>query len=374
MSQPAATQALAHIERKLGIQLFERQPNGMIPTEFGTHFEPRLARTLEFLRRAESQARKEAGRCNEPKPRESFHRFCSPVQLRSLVAIAGSGSFSQAARDLGVSQPSVHRAMRDLAAVSGLKLFEQTCGGVIPTAATDAFVQNVGLAASEFRQAVYEIDELIGKVTTRINVGTLPLSRASIVPSAIDELMADTSNRVTVNCVDARYHSLLKELRFGNLDFLLGALRYPKPANDIEQEELFIDGLAVVTGPDHPLVNVEKATIQDTLQYPWIAPPRETPSGTYLFDKLRIQDLPDSPVRVVSSSLLLMRGLLARGNYVSIASKRQIEVEEQHGQLIRLPISLPDSGRAIGLTTRTDWVPTPVQQRFLNIVRKKCRE
>ncbi|WP_372884064.1 LysR family transcriptional regulator [Shimia sp.] len=370
MSQPAATQALARVETILGAPLFERQPKGMVPTEPGLVFERRLARILEHLRRGDGLARKKMARGSDERLRNPFHRFCSPAQLRALTAIAKAGSFNQAARELGVSQPGLHRAVRELASLSGLTLFDQTRGGVVLTPAAEAFVYHVRLAASEFQQAVYEINEFLGQDTTCINVGSLPLSRSSILPEAIDRLMGEVGPGVQVNCVDARYHTLIHDLRFGDIDFLIGALRFPKPASDVEQEELFMDDLAVVASPDHPLAAKPGLTFEDTLAYPWVAPPQSAPTGTYLFETLRQLDLPGSPVRIVSSSLVLLRGLLARGNYVSIASKRQIETEEALGQVMQLPIELPSSGRAIGLTFRSGWVPTPIQQRFLEIIRE----
>ncbi len=371
LSQPAATQAVAKVEAVLGVQLFERRPDGMLATETGEVFRKRLARVIEHLRRGDSLARKKAARSSSDAPRSAFYKFCSPVQLRSLLAVARAGSFSQAAVDLGVSQPGVHRAVRDLASLSGLTLFDQTRGGVILTAPAEVFVHHLRLAVGEFQQAVFEINEFMGRDSTTITLGSLPLSRTAILPAAIDQLLGEVGAGVQVNCVDARYQTLLRGLRFGELDFLLGALRYPSPARDVEQEELFVDHLAVVAAPTHPLAKRKSVTLQDTLEYPWIAPPKETPSGAYLFNTLRIQDMPDTPVRIVSSSLVLLRGLLARGRYISIASKRQIEVERQTGALVELPIDLPDSGRPIGLTFRSDWTPTPLQRRFLDIIREK---
>lgn len=372
VSQPAATQSLARIEDMLGVQLFERRPKGMFPTKAGEIFEARLTRVLEYLRRGENLSRKRGAKTAAHKPKAAFHKFCSPVQIRALLAVAKTGSFSQAALELGVSQPGIHRAVRDLASLSGLTLFDQTRGGVILTNAAETFVHHVRLAVSEFQQAVFEINEYLGRDTTRINIGSLPLSRTAILPAAIDDLLAAEGNAVQVNCVDARYQSLLRELRFGELDFIIGALRFPKPANDIEQEELFLDELTVVASPVHPLALRAKVRLEDTLEYPWIAPPRETPSGAYLYETLRIPELPNSPVRIVSSSLILLRGLLSRGDYISIASKRQVEVEIQMGHLAPLPIELTDSRRAIGLTFRSGWTPTPMQKKFLDIVRTKA--
>lgn len=374
LSQPAATQALARVEEMLRVKLFERRPKGMFPTEAGNIFEKRLQRILEYLRRGDSLARKKATRGDEKNSaRGAFHKFCSPVQLRALLAVAKTGSFNQAAFELGVSQPGVHRALRELGSLSGLTLFDQTRRGVILTAAADVFAHHVRLAVTEFQQATFEINEFMGRDVTRISLGSLPLSRTSILPAAIDELITEVGAGVQVNCVDARYPALLKDLRFGDLDFLIGALRFPKPASDVEQEELFIDRLVIVTGRNHPLAGRASVTLEDTLNYPWVAPPREAPSGAYLFETLRIQDMPNTPVRLVSSSLILLRGLVSRGDYISIASLRQIEVEEQMGALVQLPIDLPDSDRPIGLTFRRGWTPTPIQQKFLDIIRKEAR-
>ncbi|WP_375174978.1 LysR family transcriptional regulator [Pseudooceanicola sp.] len=370
VSQPAATQSLAKIEALLGVDLFDRRPTGMFPTEAGTLFERRLDRILEHLRRGDSLARRRAPRPKSGRPLKSFYTLCTPVQVRALLAIARAGSFSQAANELGVKQPGIHRAARDLSALAGFDLFEQTRGGVILSAAAEAFAQQLRLAASEFRQAMFEINELLGRDVTTINIGSLPLSRATILPAAIDEMIRAEGAAVQVNCVDARYATLLHDLRFGTLDCLIGALRFPPPASDIEQEELFVDRLAVVAAPDHPLAGRDRIALQDTLAYPWVAPPRTSPSGAYLFDTLGIQHLPNTPVRAVSSSLVLLRGLLARGNYISIASVRQVEVDEQMGALIRLPVDLPGSERTIGLTFRKNWSPTPVQRRFLDIIRR----
>ena len=43
--------------------------------------------------------------------------------MRALVAIAMAGNFSLAARRIGVSQPSLHRAARDMEILAGTRFF-----------------------------------------------------------------------------------------------------------------------------------------------------------------------------------------------------------------------------------------------------------
>ncbi|MCB1409796.1 MAG: LysR family transcriptional regulator, partial [Rhodobacteraceae bacterium] len=91
--------------------------------------------------------------------------------------------------------------------------------------------------------------------------------------------------------------------------------------------------------------------------------------GSYLFETLRIDQQPRTPVRVVASSLVFLRGLLAQGDYVSIISRHQIETEIRDGHIAPLDIALTGGTRHIGLTYRSSWRPTATQARFLDLLR-----
>lgn len=65
-----------------------------------------------------------------------------------------------------------------------------------------------------------------------------------------------------------------------------------------------------------------------------------------MFGKLRIEDRDRTPVRVVSSSLAMLRGILSQGDYVSIVSRHQISVEVSAGLLVPLDIPLPRAASA----------------------------
>ena len=59
-------------------------------------------------------------------------------------------------------------------------------------------------------------------------------------------------------------------------------------------------------------------------------------------------------------------GLLTFDQYISSS-------EAEDSWLIRNLLDLPDSERAIGLTFRTGWRPTNVQEKFLDIIRKTAK-
>lgn len=343
----------------------------MFLTETGEIFRRRVDRFIGHLRTGSLATLRRAPRGFMS--RRDFYKLMTPGQLTALVALGQAGSYSQAARDIGARQPAVHRAARELQDLAGIPLFEPSRRGVALTPAAETLVHHARLAMAELRQARYEIDAFRGQDSTRIFIGSQPLSRTSILPAAINRLLGESGTGLQIQCIDAPYRTLLRDLRFGELDVLIGALRDPLPAEDVVQEPLFDDRLSIVARAGHPLASAAAPTLTDTLAYPWIAPPKDTPSGTYLFETLRIQEMAETPVRIVSSSLVLVRGLMLSGDYVTIMSPNQYRLEETQGILAPLPIPLADSNRPIGLTYRAGWQPTATQARFLDLIRDECR-
>ncbi|PHP68753.1 LysR family transcriptional regulator [Zhengella mangrovi] len=372
LSQPAVTQAVSKLEAELGASLFERRSDGMYLTAIGTAF---LQRVMAALDHVEAGAR-EASRVGLRHAGRGFSRFdrlITSAQLRALAALSDSSNFSMAARALQVSQPSVHRAARNLEKVSGIELFKSAPEGVSLTHAAQALAQRTKLAFAELKQGFEEIGDHLGRDSSVITVGSLPLARSFIMPHAINAMVAARPS-VQIRVIDGVYETLLARLRSGEIDFLIGALRHPPPVDDVIQERLFDDPLTIVAGAHHPLAGKTGISIAEILRWPWVAPPRPTPAGSYLFDTLRIHEREQTPVRVVSSSLALLRGLLTSGDYITIISTHQIRHEIEQGLLVPLDVELEASHRAIGLTFREGWRPTPAQSLFLDLVRDAARD
>ena len=366
LSQPAATQAISSLEANFGTALLIRKRQGSTLTTCGTLVERRTRAALKHLRDGAKNALREAG--NKAVRRQNFELSVTASQLRNLIAIANAGSFTVAARSLGLSQPTVHRTARNLEAVAGMPFFTARPSGVRLTAAADAFMRGAKLAQSELKQAVEDISRETGEECGTFVLGSLPLARTVIVPKAI-HAMVSTVEGFQVRVVEGRYAELLRSLREGDIDCLIGALRHPIPADDIEQELLFQDALAIVAHPSHPLVDQRMITLGDTVEFPWIAPPKETPAGQYLFDTLQIHKRAETPVRVVSSSMAVLRGVLAEGPYVSIVSHHQINLDEALGTIAVLDVPLSGHVRDIGLTYRRNWTPTETQSLFIEYLR-----
>lgn len=371
LSQPAATQAIARIEAVLGTPLLNRKRQQSSVTPCGAVFQQRAEAALRHLKEGAAAARRETGSKGRAHP--GFETQITASQLRNLVAIANTGSFTVAAQALGLSQPTVHRAARSLEAVAGVPFFAARPSGVRLTPAAEAFVLGAKLAQSEIRQGIEEISQTLGIERGTFVLGSLPLARTTIVPKAINAMVRDTDG-FQIRVVEGRYLELLRSLREGDIDCLIGALRDPAPVDGIVQEHLFEDALAIVAHPHHPLAGQRQVSLEETLAYPWIAPPKETPAGQYLFETLCIPERAQTPVRIVASSMAILRGVLAEGEYVSVVSRRQIAVDAELGVIAVLNVALSGEMRTIGLTYRQGWRPTETQAQFIEKLRKFSQE
>lgn len=153
LSQPAITQGIAKLEAAFGAKLFLRGRKGMAPTPAGDAVARRVDRALAILSAGCLKAAQRA-RAHRDTP---FDLSVTAKQLRALVAMARHGSFSAAARDLGVAQPSLHRIARDLEHVAGFALYEKTSSGIALTPGARILDRAAKLTFAELRQAFDEV-------------------------------------------------------------------------------------------------------------------------------------------------------------------------------------------------------------------------
>jgi len=371
LSQPAITQAIAGLEALVGAALFERRSDGMAPTEPGRLFLDRVERALGFLEEGAREAAR-LGQRRGARGFSDFDRLLTTTQLRALIAVAESGNFSLAARAIGLSQPTLHRSARDLERLAGIPLFDKTREGIEPTRAARLLARQAGLGFAELEQGFREVSAWRGLDSGAIVIGTMPLARSFVLPTAINRLLAERPE-VRVSVVDGPYDDLLHGLRHGAIDLLIGALRDPVPIDDVVQEPLFEDLLALVTRAGHPLTGPPAVSTAELARFPWVVPRRGTPTREHFEALFRAAGMAAPVSLVETSSLVLIRGLLLESDRIALISAQQIRHEAQQGLLVVLPCDLTHTSRPIGLTLRRSWRPTATQAQFLDLLRAAGR-
>lgn len=362
LSQPAVTQGMARLEQQLGRIMFERRTDGMAATVAGATLRVRIDKAITHLASGFRSARGGAATGGFAET----DRLVTMAQLRALIALADAGSYISASAATGLSQPSLHRAVRELETASGLTLFVRRGRGVAITDAGRTVVRAFRLARTELQTGLFEIAALDGPVVGRIAIGAMPLARAKIIPRAVARFRAAHPD-VQIDIVDGPHSELIEQLRDGDLDFLIGALRFPDPGKDVEQRRLFDDHLSVAARAGHPLAGHDSQSppIADMARFPWVIARSGTPMRR-LWEKLFTDAGIEAPPAPVScASVLTIRALLLEGDYLTLLSPDQIARDVESGLITMIGGPLPGTSRPIGVTVRTGWQPTKLHEAFL---------
>lgn len=349
ISQPAITQGLAKLESLVGLPLFERRTDGMFPTEAGRLLFPRFETALTHI----------------ASPRATM------TQLRALIALADAGSYAAASIATGLAQPSLHRAVGDLSVALKRKLVERRGKGIALTEQGKRTARRFRLARVELEAGLNELATLKGHETGKIVIGAMPLSRARILPAAIASFHRDHPD-VAINIIEGAFHEMIEPLRDGYIDLMIGAMREHSPGPDVAQQPLFADRPAIIGRKGHPALASE-TSLEKLAQYPWIIPVAGTPlrdGWERMFTNLSIP-LPQVPIEC--GSVMTIRQILIESDFLTLLSPDQVAVELEAGWLTEIS-NIPEAfTRSIGLTTREDWRPTAMQDKFLTILNAMCK-
>ncbi|MBH5335327.1 LysR family transcriptional regulator [Streptomyces pactum] len=199
--------------------------------------------------------------------------------LRVLRAVAATGSFSAAARDLGCTQPAVSQQMKALEQSVGTPLLIRTGREMRLTEAGQTLVRHAAGILAGLTAAEEEVAAIAGLRAGRVRLASFPSGSSTLVPTALAELRAAHPG-TRVSLVEAEPPRSAELLRAGDCEIAL-AFRYPDvpgpdPAGEGEWDDLVVrpllaDRLVGLVPDGHPLAGAEAVGIAELAGEPWIA-------------------------------------------------------------------------------------------------------
>ncbi|MET8567350.1 LysR family transcriptional regulator [Streptomyces sp. NPDC004783] len=197
--------------------------------------------------------------------------------LRVLRAVASTGSFSAAGRELGCTQPAVSQQMKALEASVGTPLLVRTGREMRLTQAGEALVRHASGILAGLTAAEEEVAAIAGLRAGRVRLVSFPSGSSTLVPTALAALRAaHPGTRVYLE--EAEPPKSVQLLREGDCDVAL-AFRYEGAANVEEWDDLVVrpllsDRLVALVPERHRLARTAdggSVAIGELAREPWIA-------------------------------------------------------------------------------------------------------
>jgi LysR family transcriptional regulator, hydrogen peroxide-inducible genes activator len=181
-------------------------------------------------------------------------------QLRYFYAIVRAGSFTRAADQLGISQPSLSQQIKRLEKLVGNPLFERLGRSVRLTAYGEALRKPAADILQQVAETQYSLAHLQRGVRGTLRVGVIP----TIMPYLIAPRVAEFSGRfpeVDLRFTEETTAQLVERLQAGDLDLAVSAL--PVRNQDIVCRELTREPLFLAVAKGHPYAEKKEVDLHD---------------------------------------------------------------------------------------------------------------
>lgn len=283
--------------------------------------------------------------------------------LDYLLAVEREGSIGRAADALGITQPSLTKAIQRVEAQLGMPLFERTSRGMAPSDAGQAFIARARRIRLEYEDALQEIQAMRIGTMGGLRLGYSP-SVAEPVLQACRQLLHDRPGaRLHLHSQLAR--ELFDRLQAGEVDLVVAPLP-PEPLPGLAWQTLFAHRIVVAADASHPLHARTPLTLADLQGEQWMLPPRRIWLRRMIDKTFQAQGLPLPMVRVESdfgsaSVFELVQGtrmLTATGSPSNIKGFRQLALQG----------SALDLNRQIGVLYRSTAYRSPLTQRLIELL------
>ena len=279
--------------------------------------------------------------------------------LAWLVQLGELGHVTETAAALGTSQPTLSRALARLEDELGVRVFERTPTGVVPT-------PDGRLVLDAARDLVARHDQLRADLANRLDpdsgvvrLAFLDSMATTLVPKLLRAFHAEAPG-VKVVLSQEPAHDIRRDLERGAVELGLTMER----SDGLGWLPVQRERLVVVVPPTHRFRRRARVDLAELADDELVT----TPAGfghSALVQGLLAEAGVSPRVSFESADLATIEGLVAAGLGVAIVPEAFAGLSGTVG----LALSSPSATRTIGLTWRTDRPLAPPAERFLAFVR-----
>jgi DNA-binding transcriptional LysR family regulator len=187
------------------------------------------------------------------------------VELETFIAVAQFGSFSLAAEQLHVSQPTITGRVQRLESAVGTKLLVRTTRRVETTAQGAALLTAAAAALSDLRRIVLRLREQARLASRRVVVASTPMLAATRLPPIIRDY-GQRYTDVQVKLLDLRYAEALAAVAAGNAD--MAVLAFEGKDMRFQVQPLNTEDMVLVVPATHALAGLKSVTLEQIAPWP----------------------------------------------------------------------------------------------------------
>jgi DNA-binding transcriptional LysR family regulator len=291
--------------------------------------------------------------------------------LETFCRVANLKSFSRAADDLFLTQPTVSGHILSLEQSLSLRLFDRTSREVHLTKAGEVFLKYASKILSFRKELLNALSEFSQGIKGELSLGASTIPGEYLVPKLMSDFKKEHPHFIIcLKIADTK--EIVQYVLQDNVEFgIIGAkLNHPS----LHFEKYVEDEIVVVAPSDHPLTRKKRVNTDELLKEPWII--REEGSGTQMAVEKALRKKGKSLKQFhvameMGSTSSVKEGVKAKLG-LAFLSKRATEEELNQGSLSRIDVEgIEPISRQIYLVTHRGRTPSPIGMEFLRFLKRK---
>ena len=290
--------------------------------------------------------------------------------LHLFITVAEMGSMGKAAERLGISQPSVSKAIADVEHTIGVRLLDRTATGVVPTAYGRALLKRSMGAFDELRQGIKDMEFLADPRVGEVRIGCPEAIASGLLVKVLDQFSSQYPRvKVRVSSADNMSHAFL-QVRDRQVDLLLGRVTKLFAEEDLEAEVLYDDRLFIVSGSNNRWTRRRKIELEELLEEPWLLPGE----GFFLTEAFQSRGIAVPKFGVTSHSVYQRILLLTTGRFIGMLSGSVMRFSPaEQLSLSVLPVDFSPHSWPVAIVKLKNRTISPVVQTFIDCIRDVAR-
>ncbi len=196
------------------------------------------------------------------------------AELKAFVAIADTGSFSEAANQLHITQPAISKRIHQLEIHLNCQLFDRIGRQITLTSAGKDLLPRANRILHELEDMKRALSNLSGTVCGNLSIGTSHHIGLHRLPPIL-KLFSTLYPKVNLDIKFIDSEMAFDLVAQGKLELGIVTLP-PNQQGTLEMQCIWPDPLAFMTAPEHPLHSKGTYTLKELANYPAILPSMST--------------------------------------------------------------------------------------------------
>lgn len=278
--------------------------------------------------------------------RSVMHPAIKLRHIRAFLDIATEGGLTAVARAQGITQPALSRTLAELEDLLGQPLFLRQKRRLVLTEGGKIFRRQATLALEALEAGAAALRP---GTSGTLRVGVLPTAATRIVP-AVALRFRDLRPEILLKVETGPHHHLIRLLREGGLDLIIGRLPDVSEMPGLSFEHLYEEDVVLVGRVGHPLA--DRPVVEAVSQSQLILPPETALIRRPVNDYLASLDLIGATPAIETVSLAVGRGICLASDALWFISRGVIAEELDRGMLMEFRLDARFMSGAVGITRR----------------------